>query len=128
MFHSRSSSMSNGDRRPLPDAPASDRIRENADNRLGAVYSALYSFWSARHTAVTLGQQAIGARGDAYSIILFDATALQVVDNDFTSTPDEILDIVLKEEVRSGTDFTAALKAGKAVMIKNWSTERFAPL
>ena len=120
--------MSNGDRRPLPDAPASDRIRENADSRLGAVYSALYSFWSARHTAVTLDQQAIGARRDAYSIILFDATALQVVDNDFTSTPDEILDIDLKEKVRSGTDFTAALKAGKAVMIKNWSTERFAPL
>lgn len=120
----RSSSMGRGDRRPLPDAPASDRIQENANNRLGAVYSALYSFWSARHAAVTLGQQAIGARRDAYSIVLFDTTTLDAVVNDFTSTPDQLLDIVLKERARGGTNFTEALQAGKAIMIRNWSTER----
>jgi hypothetical protein len=120
--------MGRGDRRPLPDAPASDRIQENANNRLGAVYSALYSFWSARHAAVTLGQQAIGARRDAYSIVLFDTTTLDAVVNDFTSTPDQLLDIVLKERARGGTNFTEALQAGKAIMIRNWSTERFVPL
>ena len=127
-LHSRSSSMSSSDRRPLPDAPASDRIRENADNRLGAVYSALFSFWSARHAAVTSGQQAIGTRRDAYSIILFESTTLIAVANDFTSTPDQLLDIVLKEKARGGTDFTGAIKAGKSIMIKNWSTERFVRL
>ncbi|KAH9019267.1 hypothetical protein EDB85DRAFT_581129 [Lactarius pseudohatsudake] len=64
----RSGSMSGHDPRPLPDAPATYRIREKASKRLGAVYSALYSFWSARHDTVTSGQQAIGARRDACSI------------------------------------------------------------
>jgi len=120
----KSSSMGRGDRQPLPDAPATDRIRAKANNRLGAVYSALYSFWSARHAAVTSGQQASGARRDAYSIILFDKTTKNSVVNDFTSTPDQLLDIVLNDEASGGTDFTAALQAGQAIMIDNWSTER----
>ncbi|KAH9027352.1 hypothetical protein EDB84DRAFT_1500330 [Lactarius hengduanensis] len=120
----RSSSMSNIDRRPLDNAPATDRIRERADNRLGAVYSALYSFWSARHTAVTTDQQTIGARRDAYSVILFNATTKNVVVNDFTSSPDQLLDIVLNEQTEWGTNFAAALQAGQEVMAVNWSTER----
>ncbi|KAI9443965.1 hypothetical protein H4582DRAFT_1049491 [Lactarius indigo] len=119
----RSSSMSNIDRRPLDNAPATDRIRERADNRLGAVYSALYSFWSARHTAVTTDQQTIGARRDAYSVILFNATTKNVVVNDFTSSPDQLLDIVLNEQTEWGTNFAAALQAGQETMTDNWSTE-----
>ena len=127
-LHSRSSSMGKSDRQPLPDAPATDRIREKANNRLGAVYSALYSFWSARHAAVTSGQQASGARYDAYSIILFDKTTKNAVVNDFTSTPDQLLDIVLNDKASGGTDFTAALQAGQAIMTAKWSTERFVSL
>ncbi|KAH9056504.1 hypothetical protein EDB87DRAFT_1219618 [Lactarius vividus] len=122
----RSDSMSIDDRRPLPDAPATYRIRKKANNRLGAVYSALYSFWSARHAAVTATsrQQATGARRDAYSIILFNDTAKNAVVNDFTSTPDQLLDSILNEGAGSGTNFAAALQASQAVMIDNWSTER----
>ncbi|KAH9027877.1 hypothetical protein EDB85DRAFT_1892774 [Lactarius pseudohatsudake] len=120
----RSSSMSNIDRRPLDNAPATDRIRERVDNRLGAVYSALYSFWSARHTAVATDQQTIGVRRDAYSVILFNATTKNVVVNDFTSSPDQLLDIVLNEQTEWGTNFAVALQAGQEVMADNWSTER----
>ncbi len=122
--------MSNTDRRPLANAPATDRIQERADNRLGAVYSALYSFWSARHAAVTSGQQteSIGARRDAYSVILFNATTKSVVVNDFTSSADQLLDIVLNEQTEWGTNFAEALQAGQTVMADNWSTERFAIL
>jgi hypothetical protein len=120
--------MSSIDRRPLPNAPATDRIRRRADNRLGAVYSALYSFWSARHAAVTSGQQTIGARRDAYSVILFNATTKSVVVNDFTSSPDQLLDIVLNERTARGTNFAAALQTSQSVMEDNWSTERFAIL
>ncbi|KAH9169262.1 hypothetical protein EDB89DRAFT_1854694 [Lactarius sanguifluus] len=116
--------MSNIDRRPLDNAPATDRIRERADNRLGAVYSALYSFWSARHTAVTADQQTIGARRDVYSVILFNDTTKNVVVNDFTSSSDQLLDIVLNEQTKWGTNFAAALQAGQEVMTDNWSTER----
>ena len=117
--------MSFNDRRPLANAPATDRIRERADNRLGAVYSALYSFWSARHTAMASGQQTIGARRDAYSVILFNATVKNVVVNDFTSSPDQLLDVVLNEETEWGTNFAAAIQASQEVMVGNWSTERF---
>ena len=120
--------MSNTDRRPLPNAPATGRIRERADNRLGAVYSALYSFWSARHAAVTSGKQTIGARRDAYSVILFNSTTKTAVVNDLTSSPDELLDIVLNEQAAFGTNFAAALRVSQAVMEDNWSTERFAIL
>ena len=120
--------MSNTDRRPLPNAPATGRIRERADNRLGAVYSALYSFWSARHAAVTSGQQTIRARRDAYSVILFNSTTKTAVVNDLTSSPDELLDIVLNEQAAFGTNFAAALRVSQAVMEDNWSTERFAIL
>ncbi|KAH9054519.1 hypothetical protein EDB87DRAFT_100716 [Lactarius vividus] len=120
----RSSSMSKTDRRPLANAPATDRILERADNRLGVVYSALYSFWSARHAAITSGQQTIGARRDAYSVILFDATTKNAVVNDLTSSPDQLLDIVLNERTKVGTNFVAALQTGQAVMAGNWSTER----
>jgi len=120
----RSSSMAGTDRRPLDDAPVTDLIRQHADNRLGAVYSALYSFWSARSVAVTAGQRAAGARRDAYSVILFNKITKNVLVNDFTSTPEELLGFVLAEGPSYGTDFTAALEAAGAVMERNWNPER----
>ena len=118
--------MSYNDRRPLANAPATDRIREVADNRLGAVYSALYSFWSARHATMTSGQQTIEARRDAYSVILFNAATKNVVVNDFRSSPNQLLDIVLNEQTAWGTNFAAAIQASQEIMVDNWSTERFA--
>jgi len=116
--------MSSTDRRPLADAPATDLIRQYADNRLGAVYSALYSFWSARNAAVTAGQQVVGARRDAYSIVFFSRRTKNVLVNDFTSTPGQLLGLVLAERPSNGTNFTAALEAARAIMEQNWSTER----
>ena len=115
--------MSKEDRLPLADAPATDRIKQKANNRLGAVYSALYSFWSARH-AVTSGQETAGARRDAYSVIMFNSTTENVVTNDLTSSPDELLDVVLNTQPKTGTNFAVALQAGPAVMVDNWRTER----
>jgi hypothetical protein len=60
--YSRSGSMGSYDCQPLTEGPAAERIQGVANNRLGAVYSALYNFWSARHAAVTTGQRALGAR------------------------------------------------------------------
>ncbi|KAH9016242.1 hypothetical protein EDB85DRAFT_1898280 [Lactarius pseudohatsudake] len=120
-----SSSMESDDRLPLADAPATDRIVQQAGNRLGAVYSALYSFWSARHVAATSGQETTGARRDAYSVIMFNSATENVVVNDLTSSPDELLDIVLNTRASGGTNFATALRAGQAVMVDNWSTERW---
>ena len=118
--------MSSCDRGPLADAPMTNRIRRTANNRLGAVYSALHSFWSARHAAVTVGRQSgVVARRDAYSIILFDYATTFILRNDFTtSTPDQLLDAMLAYRTGGGTNFSEALRAGRAVMEQNWSTER----
>jgi hypothetical protein len=116
--------MKSTDRRPLPDAPAADLIRQHADNRLGAVYSALHSFWSARHAANMAGQQGAGARLDAYSVVLFCSRITNVLVNDFTRTPDELLDLVLAEQASGWTNFSRALIEARAIMEENWSTER----
>jgi hypothetical protein len=60
--------MASTDRQPLSDAPVTARIRAHAPNRLGAVYSALYSFWSARHAAVTTIQESLSARSGLGSL------------------------------------------------------------
>ena len=122
--------MSIDDRLPLDDAPSTDRIRERANNRLGAVYSALYSFWLARHAAVSSGQveETTEVRRDAYSVIMFNHKTKKVVTSDFTSSPDELLDVVLNTEAEGSTNFTVALRAGRAVMEENWDTDRSANL
>ncbi|KAH8986525.1 hypothetical protein EDB86DRAFT_2809505 [Lactarius hatsudake] len=121
---SRSGSMSSTDRGPLANAPATNQIMRSANNRLGAVYSALYSFWSARHAAVTAGQQTVGARRDAYSVVLFNGCATIVLSNDFTSSPNQLLTILLGHQASGDTNFTEALRAGQKVMTQHWSTER----
>jgi hypothetical protein len=118
---SRSGSMSCSDRHPLPNTPASARIIQRSNNRFGAVLSSLYSFWSARAAAVA-GPQA--ARRDSYSIILFDNTIADVAVNDFTSSPDQLLDATLRYSANGGTNFTAAVRRGQSVMEQQWSTER----
>jgi hypothetical protein len=154
----QSGSMASDDRKPLADGPAAERIRDRSNNRLGAVYSALYSFWTARHAAVTAGQRTLGTqrrlysalssilpgtrnaavrnvdvtrgqepgftRRDAYSVILFDDSTRTALDNDVTSSPDQLLDIMLSHYANGGTNFSNALRAAQTTMVQNWSSER----
>ncbi|EIW81354.1 hypothetical protein CONPUDRAFT_55986 [Coniophora puteana RWD-64-598 SS2] len=119
------------DRRPLPGTPTTALISKTANNRLGAVFSALHSFWVARHAAVTAGagggDQAaanLNLRRDAYSVVMFDHEVTTALANDFESTPEELLNAVLAYKDRGGTNFTGAMKRGQAVMEAHWSTER----
>jgi hypothetical protein len=143
--------MASTDHQPLSDAPVTTRIRAHAPNRLGAVYSALYCFWSARHAAATAMQETLGARfystlhallsgrpvttivdqqttgtrrDDAYSVVLFNQITKNALVNDLTSSPDQLLGALLGEQADGGTDFSSALRAGEAIMVENWSPER----
>ncbi|OCH90958.1 hypothetical protein OBBRIDRAFT_792770 [Obba rivulosa] len=120
----RSSSMTATDRRPLRDRPNSNLIRRGHDNRLGAVYSSLHAFWSARHAAVTTGGSGGGLRRDAYTVLLFDHTVSSCLVHDFSSTPDQLLAAVLRYPSGGGTDFTAAIQNVQLLMEQHWSTER----
>ncbi len=70
------------DRVPLVDGPVAARIRQRACNRLGAVYSALYSFWTARHATIAAGSQSSNRRGSdsvysaLYSALWYAAPAV----------------------------------------------------
>ncbi|KAI0692274.1 hypothetical protein BC835DRAFT_1277959 [Cytidiella melzeri] len=116
----RSGSMAATDRLPLSNTPVTTRLRGRHNNRIGAVYSSLYTFWQARHAALTAGAN----RRDAYSVILFDHALYNAVNNDFTSTPDALLDLVLPYGAGGGTEFNMALQAAQRSMSDNWSTER----
>lgn len=116
-----SSSMGRKDRKPLPNTPGTGLIARINDNRLGAVYSSLNAFWTSREAALN-GQ---GARRDAYSVIMFSDTASMCINNDFASSPSQLLTVVASQRTGHGTNFDAALVAAEALMESNWSTERF---
>ncbi|KAJ7430289.1 hypothetical protein FB451DRAFT_1500209, partial [Mycena latifolia] len=123
----RSGSMGGTDRGPLRNAPGTALISRSSNNRLGAVYSALHGFWMSRNTALTSGGRgsaAVPARRDAYSVVLFDDTVSVCIANDFTNTPDELLNKLLAYQSGSGTDFTLAIKTAENLMRQYWSTER----
>ena len=118
--------MSCDDRRPLPNTPAYARIIATANDRFGAVLSSLFSFWSARAAAIA---RSCGhaTRRDAYSVILFHHEAETAIENDFTSSLDQLLDALLPLPYMAadgGTDFTAAITHAQGVMERNWSMER----
>jgi hypothetical protein len=120
----RSGSMCQQDRQPLPNSAGIDRITPTANDRLGVVFAALYSFWIARQAAVDRNTAVGGGRRDSYSLIFFNHEPSTSVENDFTSSPDELLTAALNFEADGGTDFTSALERAENVMTTHWSPER----
>jgi len=84
------------------------------DNRLGAVYSALYSFWSAR-------QAASGLQRDANTVILHAQNTQFVCENDSARSPSELLDLLLPNSPKGGNAFDKALKAADTAISKWWN-------
>jgi len=109
--------MNKNDKQPLENSPVSTRIRSRMNNRLGAVYSALYSFWSAR-------QATLGFQRDANTIILHAQGTEFVCENDTTRSPEELLDLLLPNSPKGGNSFDQALKAADTVISKWWDDAR----
>ncbi|KAF8270131.1 hypothetical protein EI94DRAFT_1572248, partial [Lactarius quietus] len=119
-----SGSMSLQDRQPLPNSAGTERIASKANDRLGAVLSALYSFWIQRQAAVDRNKLLGGSRRDAYSLIFFNHEPSTAIENDSTSSPDELLTAALKFSASGGRNFSSALVRAQRVMTSHWSTER----
>ena len=114
------------DRQPLPNSAGIDRIVHKANNRLGAVFSALYVFWIARQAAVDRNPGPSGGRRDAYSLIFFNhEPSTTSIENDFASSPDELLTAALDFGIHGGKDFTGALERTQELMTSHWSAERY---
>jgi len=72
-----------------------------------------------------IGQSGGGFRKDAYSLILFDSASTTCFENNFASSPEELLTEVLKYDAGGDTNFTSALKRTQAIMTSHWSNERY---
>ncbi|CAE6410609.1 unnamed protein product, partial [Rhizoctonia solani] len=116
-----SGSMSGRDRQPLPDTPISARLISESNNRYGAVLSALHGFWLSREAAVS--SAVTRARQDAYSVITFASSATTRVENDFTSTTDQLISHLLPL-TSGGTNFNAALMMAQSLIERHWSSDR----
>ncbi|CAE6410025.1 unnamed protein product [Rhizoctonia solani] len=117
-----SSSMTQTDRQPLPNTPATSFLRENCNNRYGAVLSALHSFWKSRE--VTSPMTGSSARGDSYSIITFSNKATRHTSNDTSSSPEHLLFSLVPQQTNYGTDFEAAIEEARGVVQENWNNTR----
>ncbi|CAE6410592.1 unnamed protein product [Rhizoctonia solani] len=117
-----SGSMTESDRVPLPNTPISPRLILSCNNRYGAVLSALYGFWLSRDTAAA--GSSTQARQDAYSVITFDHNSTTRLQNDFTSTTDQLIGQLIAQMGQGGTNFQAALATAQSVIETNWSSDR----
>ncbi|KAG8918942.1 hypothetical protein FRC02_002026 [Tulasnella sp. 418] len=113
----RSGSMWEADRMPLPNTPSTSLIARYNNNRFGAVLSALHGFWISRSTTGS-------ARRDAYSVIVFNASAETVISNDFTSTPDQLLRRIVDTDTDGGTNFDVVLRTAQNAMENYWTNDR----
>ncbi|CUA74082.1 E3 ubiquitin-protein ligase TRIP12 [Rhizoctonia solani] len=116
-----SGSMSDTDRLPLPNTPISPRLISSCNNRYGAVLSALYGFWLSRDAVALSG--ATQTRQDAYSVVTFNESATTRVQNDFTSSTDQLISQLLPQ-ASGGTNFHAALTRAQSLIQTHWSSDR----
>jgi len=114
----RSFSMVSSDLRPLPDTPVSRKLGILHNNRLGAVYSALYLFW------LTLAAGASGDRDSSYSIILFHKDAINVIENDISASPEGLLSSVIQYRPEGWTHFTNAVTRAQEIVVTHWNNDR----
>ena len=120
--------MYSDDLKPDPNAAGADLIKPTANNRLGCVLSALYSFWLARQAAIERNAQLGGVRRDAYSLVFFNKEPTTCIENDFASSPDELLAAALRYKAGGLTNFTGAIERAQSIMDSYWSTERYKAL
>jgi hypothetical protein len=116
----RSQSMGMHDRQPLRNTPVTAKLMKNHNNRLGAVFSSLHSFWTARQATFTNTAQG----RDAYTVILFDENVTPSIINNSTSTPNDLLTKLLPQRPRWGTNFQSCLDSARDRMRQAWSADR----
>ncbi|CAI2161944.1 15836_t:CDS:10 [Funneliformis geosporum] len=98
----RSGSMNGKDKKPIPGFPIYNKLMKNHDNRIGAVYHAVYQFMDARIKSAPANQNQA----------MRDKVIVPFENRDLTD-PNELLNEMIKHQARGGTDFNLAIqKAG----------------
>ncbi|CAI2161648.1 17233_t:CDS:10, partial [Funneliformis geosporum] len=108
----RSSSMSKIDRKPIENTPICEFLKRNHNNRLGAVYNAVYSFLHTRLQTIPKSSRV----QDAISIILFDEQAVAPYVNQSLTDSNIIINNLVQYFPSIGTNFDSAIeKAGQII-------------
>ncbi|CAG8444245.1 12971_t:CDS:10 [Acaulospora morrowiae] len=113
----RSGSMNTGDCRPHGDRVKTACIQKSHNNRLGAVYEAIYSFMETRKSsrkATRAGEMSVDQ--DTVSLVLFDTAALVAFENRSLANSDELLEIMLRYSPGGGTYYREGIKKATDVI------------
>ncbi|CAG8578190.1 5341_t:CDS:10, partial [Racocetra persica] len=111
----RSSSMSRGDNKPLQNTPVYNLLIAQHNNRMGAVYSAVYSFMEAR-LAAQARSQLQSTNKDTVSLILFNGEVIVPFENHVLTDSKMMLNQMLPHGARGGINFNLAIqKAGSLI-------------
>ena len=95
------------------------------DNRLGAVYSSVFGFWLARDAALRAEGRRAGRR-DSYTVVLHNLTSNTIIENDISSTPQQLLGVLLKHSAHLGNNFDGALRTAESLVEKHWRNDQYA--
>ncbi|CAG8442852.1 12656_t:CDS:10 [Acaulospora colombiana] len=113
----RSGSMSSSDCSPHGNNFKTSCIQKSHNNRLGAVYEAIYTFMETRRNsrkATRAGQMSVDR--DTTSLILFDYTAVVAFENRNLSNSDELLQIMLGYHPKGDNYYHEGIKKASEVI------------
>ncbi|GBB83177.1 hypothetical protein RclHR1_00010059 [Rhizophagus clarus] len=113
----RSSSMYAKDKKPVPNHPIYDDLIKEHNNRIGAVYQAVYYFMETRINSAKTRQNKVSlAMYDKVSLILFNDKVNIPFENRDLTDPKDLLNIMLKHNVSGRTNYDLAIqKAGSLI-------------
>ncbi|CAG8488857.1 9634_t:CDS:10 [Gigaspora rosea] len=110
----RSESMSRSDKKPLCNTPVYNLLKTYHDNRIGAVYTAVYIFMEARLAAQRSLFQSTNK--DTISLILFDHEVIIPFENHVLTDSESMLNQMLPHRARGGTNFNLAIQAAGSLI------------
>ncbi|CAG8497613.1 11334_t:CDS:10 [Acaulospora morrowiae] len=128
----RSLSMSDTDKKPLQGTPIYNNLVLTHNNRLGAVYNAVYSFLDTRISSFRSSQNfshnSATTPQDSVSLIFFDHEAIIESENLPLVDPSHFLNAMLKYTPRKGTNYYLAIQKAGFIIDKHFDPTKYATI
>ncbi|CAG8512372.1 14490_t:CDS:10, partial [Funneliformis caledonium] len=118
----KSNSMSSSDCKPICSSTVTSRLKLSHNNRLGAVYDAIYTFIESRRSsrkASPSGKMAVDR--DTVSLVLFDDNARTAFENESLSKPEELLTKMMKFNPNGWTPYQVGIKKASEIIDKYYN-------
>ncbi|RHZ48992.1 hypothetical protein Glove_535g7 [Diversispora epigaea] len=112
----RSSSMNFADCKPLCTRTKTYGLRNSHNNRLGAVYEAVYNFTVTRRNSRAAQNGQMIVDNDTASLVLFANSAICVFENKSITNPDELLQIMMTHNTIGGTSFATGINIASTII------------